>query len=492
MIRKIALGLLALLGLLVAALLVNTYRKSSQQVRVEPIEQPAVDAEAAARHLSGAIRFRTVSFEDGSGSSRDELLRLQDFLVHQYPRAHAALKRETVGGLSLLYTWAGTDPAAKPIMLMAHQDVVPVAPGTEKDWAAEPFAGTVRDGFVWGRGAWDDKSNLIAILEAVEQLAGQGFRPRATVYLAFGHDEEVGGGQGAARIAELLKARGVKLSFVMDEGLLITEGVLGGLDRPAALIGIAEKGYLNLRLQAAADGGHSSMPAPRTAIGALSSALAALERHPMPARISGVAAQTLEALAPEMHGVSRVLLSNLWLAAPAVERQFEKSASTNAMLRTTTALTVFQAGNKANVIPGRAEALVNFRLLPGDSAEAVIAHVRSVVGDAGVTVERAPGAFVEASPVSSVDSSGYRLIERTIREVFPGTLVVPGLMLGATDSRHMAGVAEQTFRFSPVRAAPQDLSRFHGTNERISVRNLQEMVAFYRRLLAAASAGPAR
>lgn len=487
MIKKIASGLLALLVLLAAGLLVNTYRKGSAQVRVEPIAPPAIDAEAVARRLAGAIRFRTISFEDGAAvSSREELLRLQAYLEQQYPRAHAALKREAVGELSLLYTWPGSDPAARPIMLMAHQDVVPVAPGTEKDWAADPFAGAVRDGFVWGRGAWDDKSNLIAILEAVEQLAGEGFRPRETIYLAFGHDEEVGGGQGAARIAGLLKARGVRLAFVMDEGLLITEGVLGGLDRPAALIGIAEKGYLNLRLQAAADGGHSSMPAPRTAIGALSAALSALERHPMPAGIRGVAAQTLESLAPEMRGVNRVLLSNLWLFAPAVERQFAKSASTNAMLRTTTALTVFQAGNKANVIPGRAEALVNFRLLPGDSAEAVIAHVRSVVDGTGVTVERAPGAFAEASPVSAVDSDGYRRIEKTIREVFTGTLVVPGLMLGGTDSRHMAGVAEQTFRFSPVRAAPQDLARFHGTNERISIANLREMVAFYRRLLAAA------
>jgi carboxypeptidase PM20D1 len=173
------------------------------------------------------------------------------------------LKREFVNELSLLYTWPGSDPAAKPIMLMAHQDVVPIAPGTERDWQVEPFSGEIRDGFVWGRGAWDDKANLFAIFEAIETLAASGFKPRQTIYIASGHDEEIGGEQGAKAIAALLQSRGVKLDFVVDEGLLITEGILKGLDRPAALIGIAEKGYLTLALAAKARPGHSSMPPPK-------------------------------------------------------------------------------------------------------------------------------------------------------------------------------------------------------------------------------------
>ena len=491
MARRIGAVLIGLVALLAVALAVNTYRKGSSQIPAPSLAPPGVDANAAAEHLAGAIRFRTVSFEDSSKTPGDELRKLQRYLEHTYPRAHAELKRERVGGFSLLYTWPGSDPDAAPILLMAHQDVVPIAPGTGKDWQADPFAGTIRDGFVWGRGAWDDKGNLVAILEAAERLAREGFRPRRTVYFAFGHDEELGGENGARRIAELLQSRGVKLAFVLDEGLLITDGVLRGLDKRAALIGIAEKGYLNVALSATGSGGHSSMPPARSAIGELSSALARLEQNPMPGAIRGVAAQTLETLAPEMHGLNRVLLSNLWLFEPLVRSQFEKSPSTNAMLRTTTALTVFQAGNKANVIPGRAEAIVNFRLLPGDGAESVIAHVKRAIRDDAVKVERAPGAFAEASPVSATDSEAYRQLARTIREVFPDTLVAPGLMLGATDSRYMAALSKRIFRFSPVVAKPEDLARFHGTNERISVENLAAMVAFYQRLLVNA-AGPAK
>lgn len=480
--------MLALLALLAAALAVNTLRKASTQIAVQPLAPLAIDAAAAAQHLAGAIRFRTISYDDRPDAPADELRKLQRYLEETYPRVHAALERERVG-LSLLYTWKGSDTTAAPILLMAHQDVVPIAPGTEKDWLAEPFAGTVRDGFVWGRGAWDDKGNLIALLEAAELLARDGFKPRRTIYFAFGHDEEIGGENGAKRIAELLASRGVKLDFVLDEGLLITDGILRGLDQRAALIGVAEKGYLNVALSADGAPGHSSMPAPRSAIGTLAGALARLERDPMPAAMRGVAAQTLETLAPEMRGVNRVVLSNLWLFAPLVAAQFEKSPSTNAMLRTTTALTVFNAGNKMNVLPGRAEAIVNFRLLPGDSAESVVAHVRKAIGDDAVKIARA-GAYSPPSRMSPTDSQAYRELARTVREVFPGTLVAPGLMLAATDSRYMAGLSDNIFRFSPVIARAEDLARFHGTNERISVENFARMIAFYHRLLATSAGAP--
>ena len=209
---------------------------------------------------------------------------------------------------------------------MAHQDVVPVAPGTEGDWEVAPFSGAQKDGFVWGRGAWDDKGNLMSIMEAVEMRVGAGFQPRQTIYLAFGHDEELGGERGARPIAALLKERGVRLRFVLDEGLLITEGVIPGLDKPAALVGVAEKGFLTVELVATATPGHSSMPpvvAGTSAIGMLSEALARLEKEQMPLEIRGVAREIFESLAPEMSGLNRVLLSNLWLFRPLVESQLK-------------------------------------------------------------------------------------------------------------------------------------------------------------------------
>ena len=490
MIRKLVTAIVAVLAVLLAALLFNTWRHGSRQLDVSAVRPPAVDAQAAARRLAGAIRLRTVSYDGRPDASAAELLALHDYLRQQFPAAHAALDREVVGGYSLLYRWAGSDASAKPLMLMAHQDVVPVVPGTEGDWQAPPFAGEIRDGYVWGRGAWDDKGNLLAVMEAVEALAAQGFKPRRTIWLAFGHDEETGGERGAKRIAELLASRGVRLEFVLDEGLLVTHGILKGLAQPLALIGIAEKGILNLRLSARAPDGHSSMPPKSSAIGRLGAALGRLERDPMPAAIDGVAARMFDVVAPEMPFVNRVLLSNLWLTAPLVRRRLEQAPSTNAMLRTTAAFTVFQAGSEINMLPAQAEAFVNFRLLPGDTAAAVVAHAGRAVADPSIRIERAPGAAVaEASRIASTDSAGYRLVERTLRELLPGTLVAPGLMIGATDARHMEPIADQVLRFSPMHATSEDLPRFHGTDERTSVAGHAGMIAFYHRLLSAA-AGP--
>jgi carboxypeptidase PM20D1 len=365
---------------------------------------------------------------------------------------------------------------------MAHQDVVPVAPGTEKQWHADPFGGEIRDGFIWGRGAWDDKGNLMAILEAVDSLAAAGFKPRRTLYLAFGHDEENGGAQGAAAIARLLAERGVHCEFALDEGLLITEGIMPGVTAPVALVGIAEKGSMTVRLTATAIAGHSSMPSSRTAIGTLARALAALEASPMPAAIGGVAGEMFDAVVPEMHGFNRVVLSNRWLFGPLVRAQLERAPSTNAVLRTTTAITVIKGGNKENVLPGQAEALVNFRLIPGDSIAAVVDHVHRVVGNERVAIEVLAPA-TEASAVAAHDSPAYRLLERTIRELFPDVVVAPGLMIGGTDSRHMSAVADDVFRFSPVRARAEDLSRFHGTDERIAVSNYADLIRFYLQLI---------
>ena len=484
MLKRLTITLLGIVFLLVAVLLVNSYRQGSRQIDVPAVAPIAVDADAAAQRLAGAVRIRTISYDDKRGVSADEFRKLHAYLEQHYPKAHSILRREVIADLSLLYSWEGTEPAAKPIVLMAHQDVVPIAPGTEKDWKFEPFAGTIDDGFVYGRGTWDDKGNLFAIMEAVELLVAQGFKPHQRIYLAFGHDEEVGGEMGAKQIAALLKSRDVKADFVIDEGLLITDGALKGLDRPVALVGIAEKGVLTLSLTATTTGGHSSMPPRSTAIGMLSSALARLEKDQMPASISGATAALFATIAPEMDFANRVLLSNLWLFGPLVRAQLEKRASTNAMLRTTTAPTVFHAGNKENVLPDHAEARVNFRLAPGDTQEAVIAHTVRAIDDPAVRVDRAKGAAnSEASAVSATNARPYQLIARTVRELFPGTLVAPALMIGATDSRHMREITDHVFRFSPVRATAEDLPRFHGTNERMSVKNYTELIAFYHRLL---------
>ncbi|HOF52464.1 MAG TPA: M20 family peptidase, partial [Rhodoferax sp.] len=320
MIKKILIALLALVVVLAAAVGINTARKGSRQMQVEPLAPVAVDEAAVAARLAEAVRLKTISSRDDANLNADQFKAFHALLQTRFPKTHAALKREVVGDLSLLYTWEGADPQAKPILLMAHQDVVPVAPGTEGDWAVAPFAGEVKDGFVWGRGSWDDKGNLLSQLEAVEMLVASGYKPPRTIYLAFGADEEVGGLRGAAKVSALLKSRGVQLDFVLDEGLLVLEGVMPGIAKPTALIGVAEKGYMSVVLKMSATPGHSSMPPKKgtSAIAMMSAALNRLEDEQLPGGIRGVASEMFDTLAPEMGGFSRVAVSSLWLFGPVV------------------------------------------------------------------------------------------------------------------------------------------------------------------------------
>ena len=488
MIKKLLLGLLALFVLLALAVGVNTARKGSRQLQVAPLAPVAVDEKAVAERLAEAVRLKTVSSREDAALNADQFKALHALLQSRFPKAHAALMRELVGDLSLLYTWEGADPKAKPILLLAHQDVVPIAPGTEGDWKQPPFSGAVQDGFVWGRGAWDDKGNLMSQMEAVEMLVASGYKPPRTVYLAFGADEEIGGPKGAAQIAALLKSRGVSLDFVIDEGLLVLDGVVPGVRQPAALVGVAEKGYMSVVLRISATPGHSSVPPLKgtSAIAMLSASLKRLDDEQLPAALQGVAFEMFDTLAPEMSGFSRVALSNLWLFGPLVQKQLEGAASTNAMLRTTTALTIVNAGNKDNVLPGRAEGTVNFRLVPGDTPETVMQHMRSKVMAPEGQFELfaldhdKPANKYKVAPTASHQ---YQTLNKTIREVFPDAVVAPGLMVAGTDSIHFGDISDHVFKFSPIRANNEDLKRFHGTNERLSVKNYADAIRFYHRLI---------
>ena len=475
----VALGLL----LVAAALFYRAARFTSRQVATPPGAPLALDTAGAAQRLATALTFRTISYQDSALFDGAEFARFQDYLRRSFPKLHARLKREVTNGYSLLYEWRGTDTTLKPILLLAHQDVVPVEAGTESRWTEAPFAGRIADGFVWGRGAMDDKGNLMAVLEAVERLVADGVTPRRTIYLAFGHDEEVGGTSGAARTAALLASRGVRLEYVLDEGGAITTGLVPGIAGPVALVGIAEKGYLSLELTVQAEGGHSSMPPPQTATGILSAAVARLEAHQMPRHIRGATAAMLDYIGPEMAFSRRLALSNRWLFGALIERQFGATPSGNAMLRTTTAPTILAAGVKDNVLPSAARAVVNFRILPGDSVAGVLAHARAAIDDPRVTFRVMTESANEPSPVSPVDGESFGLVQRTFRQVAPGVIVTPWLVVGGTDSRHYDTLTANVFRTGAMGLGPADLGRIHGTNERVAIADYARNIAFYVQLI---------
>ena len=474
----ILLVIVVLAGVLVGRALTVS---SKQAAGVPRAPQLKMDRHAAMARFVRALQFRTISFGDAKPSVPVEHDQFVTWLATAYPRVHASLSRELVGK-SLVFVWPGWDKRLDPLLLMGHYDVVPIEPGTETRWEHPPFSGAIAGGYVWGRGTMDDKLTVIALLESAESLLAEGFKPKRTIYFAFGEDEEAGGA-GAARVAKLLASRGVKFEAVIDEGGAILLDSIKGAPKPVAVIGIAEKGFASVELSAQGKGGHSSMPPARTEVGSVAAAVDAVQSNPFPAGVRGAAAHTFRWLAPEMPFAQRVALANLWLFEPALKAQTSKSGSMNAMLRTTTAPTIISGGVKDNVIPSHARAVINFRLLPGDSTASVLAHVKEAVDDPHVGVKlTGPGS--EPSPVSNPDSPQFRALQETIAAVFPDVIVAPYLVVGATDARHFTPLSRSVFRFVPARITEADLARAHGTNERIAVDDYFEAIRFYRALIA--------
>lgn len=442
-----------------------------------------IHPDSAALRLGKILSFPTVSLQEGKDPDSVAFTALHDYLSRTYPLVAQQLTKETVNGWSLLYTWKGTDPALKPVLLMAHQDVVPVVPGTESSWTQPPFAGNVADGFIWGRGALDNKSGLGGIFEAMEYHLSQGYKPRRTIYFAFGHDEEIGGRAGNAQVAALLQQRGIQLECVLDEGGLVSEGMIPHVQKPVALVGIAEKGYLSLELRVFSAGGHSSMPPKQTALGILSKAVSALEESPMPTRFGGVFETFLDRTGREASFAYKLAFANLWLFQPLIVSMLNDKPSSSALIRTTTAPTMMSGSPKDNVLPIMATAVVNFRIAPGDSIGSVMEHVKRTIGDARVKI-KAIGNQNEPSPVSDIQSAAYKTLEQTIIDVYGANhIITPYLVVGATDSRHYTGLTRNIYRFLPNVLTNDDLQRVHGTDERISVQHYQKSIQFYARII---------
>jgi carboxypeptidase PM20D1 len=483
--RRLLLVLLLLVVGVGAVALVNA---SKAKLPAPPATRAAarINADSAAQRLAAAIRFPTITREDGVVDSA-AFRGLHAYLAQSFPRTHAALTREVVNGVSLLYTWKGKDTTLAPVVLMGHLDVVPVIPGTEAQWTYPAFDGVVKDGFIWGRGTLDDKETVLGVLEAVEHLVAQGFVPARTVLLAFGHDEEGGGNNGAPAIVARVKALGYATpALVLDEGGAVMEDRFPGVKGPVALVGVAEKGFVTLELTATGKGGHSSTPPAHTQIGRLARAVAALEATLFPDGLNDASRAMLEALAPAMPFGQRMAMTNLWLTQAAVRSALLKDPATAAMLRTTTAPTIIRGGAKDNVLPQEAIAKVNFRIAPGETVESVIAYVQRVIADSTITVKPSPGFQVNPSPVSRTTGSAFRLVSESIRESLGNVppLVVPYLVVGGTDSRFWSQAgAPDVFRFSPIPFEQDALQRVHGTDERIAVDGYAKGIAFFVRLL---------
>jgi len=455
-----------------------------------PSERSATEADSAAGSMAGSIdRFRrlvripTVSRIDEAQTDWGQFDAFIAALPELYPATHAALEREIVGGHSMLYRWAGREDGP-PTVLMAHYDVVPA---TDEGWTCPPFSAEVVDDgdgdVIWGRGTLDDKGALVSILEAVETRAAAGFRPRHDVYLSFGHNEETTGA-GAIAIVETLEARGVRPALVLDEGGAVVEGVFPGVSKPAAVIGVSEKGITTVALTVDQQGGHASTPPRLTATARLARAIVRLNARPFPARFSPTNVEMLRTVGAHATGPMRWALGNLWLTGPLMLRVFTRlSDETRAMVRTTQAVTQLSGSQAANALAERAEAMVNVRIAVGSSVEETERHIRSAIADPAVRVEALLPS--EPSPVSPTTGAAWELLSRSVRQTFgeDEVIVTPYVMLGASDSRHFTRISDHVYRFSPFEMSGEERGTLHAMNERIRVESWLRGVRFYTTLV---------
>ncbi len=482
--KKSALIGTGLLGLLIGVLVFRALNFTSVQVQYPPVAAVTLEESAVLQRFSDIVQLQTVSPARAEDFDPQPFEALHSYLVDAYPLVHQQLSKQVVGAFTLLYHLPGSDPSLTPIMLMAHMDVVPIEESTRDQWVQNPFSGAIQDGQIFGRGTLDNKASMTGILEAMELLLSQGFTPQRGIYLLIGHDEELGGYEGSALVAQQFERRQQRLQFVLDEGLAIAQR-LGSFDNPVALIGIAEKGTVSLDVTARALGGHSSQPPAVTSIGLLARAVASLEAHQFPARLSGAVELMFDTLSREMGFGMRMLFANRWLTEPIIVWVLEKNEPLLPMMHTTTALTMLQAGVKSNVMPTVATAVVNFRVLPGDTIEDVTEHARRIIDNPAVevSIRGRDGIAGNPSPVSDPEAPAYKIVEKTIRQVFPDTVVAPGLVMGGTDSKHFVRVSDNIYRFVPFRINKQNVNSVHGINERIAVKDYLGIVAFYAQLL---------
>lgn len=470
--KKFIYGILLVILLLLCILLFNTFSLTSKQVSSEPIKELTI-SDKVFTNLSKAIQYPTISYSEDAIPDSTAFHAFHDFLKETYPLTHEHLTLEKVNEYSLLYTWKGSDKNKKPIILMSHQDVVPVDEPTLGDWEAGPFDGEITDTHIIGRGALDDKASLIALMESVEQLLKESYTPSRTIYLAFGHDEEVGGSNGAAKIASLLKERGVKAAMTIDEGGFLADGLIPGIDNTVAILNLGEKGFASYKLTVETNGGHSSAPPKENTIGMLAKAIVELEKNQFPYKLVEPVNHQLDYLGAELPFTKKIAFANPWLfKGPILE-------ALNA--HTTTAPTIIDGGLKNNVIPTVAEATINFRILPGENIEGVKKHIENIISDK-IKVEPV-GFLTNPSPISSIESESFKTIEKTIRSVFPTSIVVPGLTGGGTDARYFYDVSDDVYRFYPIRLNPKSLTRFHGIDEKINKENYKELIQFSYQLI---------
>ena len=470
----IILGIIALL--LVIAVIKALLFVPKKEEAIE-INEVAVDLDKATRDLADMVKCKTISHRDRSQENDEEFERFIKLLSERFPLIYKNCSFERVSDRAILYHLKGKS-SQNPSIFTAHFDVVDVE---AKDWSKEPFCGEVEDGFLWGRGSLDTKSTLNASMQALEQLLSEGFVPENDIYLAFSGNEEING-EGQPQIIKLFKERGINIGFVLDEGGAVVNNVFPGVTTPCALIGIAEKGMLNVELKFTGNGGHSSSPKPHTPVGRLSAACVRIENHPFKYRLSKVSASMFDTLARYSNFGYKLIFANLWLFGPVLSLIGKLSGGElNALIRTTCSFTQMEGSKGINVIPPNATMCANLRLIPGETKASAEAYLKKQINDKDIKLTVLEGE--EPSPTSVVGGDAWNKIVYAVKGTWDNTIVSPYLMFACSDAKHWSRVSDKVYRFSAMALTSAERGTIHGNDERIPLDTIRKSVEFYLRLM---------
>ncbi len=466
-----------LLLLLIAVIIVRTLMFVPK--KTDPVDDTEVsfDRDASIRALAELVKCRTVSYTDTSLEDDAEFEKLIGKLPELYPHVTESCTLTRMPGRALLYRWRGKSEGEASV-LMAHYDVVPVE---EENWDRPAFEALIENGVMWGRGTLDTKVTFNGIMSAAENLLKQGFQPENDVYFAFSGGEEING-QGAVNIVNWFSEHGVKLKLVLDEGGAVVQDIFPGVKAPCALIGIAEKGLMNLEYSVSGEGGHASAPAPHTPVGKLARACTRVESKPFKMHMTRPAIEMFDTLGRHSSFLYRMIFANLWAFSWVLDLLTRKTGGElNALLRTTVAFTQMSGSKAPNVIPPSASMVSNIRLNPSDSVDRAVERIRRVINDESVTLD--PVISMEPSPVSRTDCVGWEIVSGAAASTWKGCLVSPYLMVQCSDSRHYRDLSDKVYRFSAMDLTAEERRTIHGNNERIRLETICSATEFFIRVI---------
>lgn len=468
---------LAALILLVAVILIRTLRFKPAPVPKEQAEEIELNREKIVADMVDMIRCKTISNRDDSKTDWAEFGKFRILLNERFPKVRAACHIELISKSGILYHLPGKS-SEKPSVCMAHYDVVPVE---ESGWSKPAFEGVVEDGCIWGRGTLDTKGTLCGLMEALELLLAEGYVPENDLYLSFSGEEEVDG-ISCAEIVSYLEKKGVKPAIVLDEGGAVVDHVFPGVPGQCAMIGIAEKGGVNLDFTLESEGGHASTPPAHTILGQLSEAVTRIENNPFPYQMTKPAAEMFDTLGRHSTFLYRMIFANLWCFSPVLNLISRKTGGElNAMLRTTVAVTCMEGSKAYNVLPPKASFGINMRLLGRDTVESAVAYLKKIIRNDKINISVVSA--MSPSPDSVTDCEEWEKLRKAVRQTWPEALVSPYLMMACSDSRNYCRISNRVYRFSAMYLSKEERAMIHGNNERIPIDTLLTTVKFYIRLL---------